>query len=906
MATVCVIYSYFEKNEEYRTNLIYFLKHGYIRSPSIDYIFVVNGSHTVVFPQGNNIRVCLRENSGFDFQGYYTGLLCIRKKYAHYSFVNSSVRGPFIPHYISDFKWYQPFINLLKGTTKLVGCVINVQSPTPLFKLSTYGPHVQSYCFMMDNECMEYLMTETDLFAKQYQDKNDVITNQEIKMSTYVLHKGWNISCLIKEYQGVDYRNNNTCCQIVDDILWNKNSLGRVIHPFESMFSKTSRDTNIGEIETLTDCSLSINDMCYRKEKGVRVAICFHLGYGHMVKTFSKYIDNVYKCGFDIDLYVSYQKVTDPIYQIKQRYPDVILLKTTRGCDTGPFLLQLEQIYKSKKQYDYIFKIHTKKREDWRCELLDPIAGSPENVLNVCDNFRKNQQIGIIGGVQKWIHRRDSLNEPLISDMCKNLGIIINSNSLFMAGTIFWTRWSIYKQFIEDSKINFRKEYEKCELGYLINHKPTYTHSWERLFGHIVSHYNYMITPVILEDKVKIQQIVSGKLVSKVLYGLSPEESKNVTDLCLTKETIHLRTANINSLFGDPYPEKRKRLYIYTESPESVCVLDECASRLAINNYIFSSNSSGCIYLKLEDNTNSDNYMMYRYHEQIGRYITTYFDKLYYYQLYAPLLPNNTHVECLKHYIKYGISSGLSTFEPNKSLITKYKIKLLALYTNWATGTDIKKQAEQAKNIGLNGFCIQYDPKKSNYESLLSNKTIDIPFCFNWINTKTGNGSGNGSGSGSELEEDVSQFNCLLPFFKDAKYIKIGKSPIFVSVFAVPDRTVGIWDKLAKLNGFDGIKNIILPPIIIGKHKPHIVCRQLCQESTKQMIVNCGSSKTFYCGMKTQIERSLENDQNEQNNLIFINSWSDLESNEYSEQLKILIGKYNCPQSHDKGQDVFL
>jgi hypothetical protein len=77
---ISIIYSYYEKNEQYRTNLIYFLKKGYYRDPQIDYTIVINGSHTINFPKEPNLKVIQRENTGFDFQGYYVGLISLKKE----------------------------------------------------------------------------------------------------------------------------------------------------------------------------------------------------------------------------------------------------------------------------------------------------------------------------------------------------------------------------------------------------------------------------------------------------------------------------------------------------------------------------------------------------------------------------------------------------------------------------------------------------------------------------------------------------------------------------------------------------------------------------------------------------------------------------------------------------------
>lgn len=80
---ISIIYAYYEKDEHYRTNMVYFLKKGYYRDPSIDYTIVINGSHTIDFPKESNLRIIQRENTGFDFQGYYIGLLSLLKDDQH-------------------------------------------------------------------------------------------------------------------------------------------------------------------------------------------------------------------------------------------------------------------------------------------------------------------------------------------------------------------------------------------------------------------------------------------------------------------------------------------------------------------------------------------------------------------------------------------------------------------------------------------------------------------------------------------------------------------------------------------------------------------------------------------------------------------------------------------------------
>ena len=205
-----------------------------------------------------------------------------------------------------------------------------------------------------------------------------------------MLQAKWNLSCLIPEYQGHNYTDQNSYPKILGDIIHPQNPLGRLLHPYEVLFLKTERQVNTDVIESLTWHHLVTGDLMCRKNPNIRIAICFHLGYGSMWNQFAPYLRRVYQTGYQVDLYVSYQKTTDPIDQIRHQYPNVILTQTVRGCDTGAFLIHLEQLYQSHKHYDYILKLHTKKRDDWRLDLLEPIDKSTAQVMAVCEHFRAN------------------------------------------------------------------------------------------------------------------------------------------------------------------------------------------------------------------------------------------------------------------------------------------------------------------------------------------------------------------------------------------------------------------------------------------------------------------------------------------------------------------------------------
>lgn len=138
-------------------------------------------------------------------------------------------------------------------------------------------------------------------------------------------------------------------------------------------------------------------------------------------------------------------------------------------------------------------------------------------------------------------------------------------------------------------------------------------------------------------------------------------------------------------------------------------------------------------------------------------------------------------------------------------------------------------QAELAKKYGVDGFCYYYyrlnknlhlmdRPLKEMYEF----GKPDFPFMLCWANHNWEAKDWNSYDSFKSKmlavqeygdEEDVKDyFYEILPYFKDARYIKVDNCPLF-SIYRplnVPkiENFISIWNKLAKENGFDGVKFI--------------------------------------------------------------------------------------------------
>jgi hypothetical protein len=269
MNQILVLYAYYEKDEVYKNNLELFLRKGIYSE--CDYVFIVNGKSTVDIPNVSNIRVLSKANEDYDFGAYNHALNNIQyDQYKYIIFMNTSVRGPFIPPYVR-MKWYEPFIDMLKddkNKVKLVGTTINIlSSPTQISRIfenysgfSRPHTHVQTQFFAMDKECLDFLLSKDLFSSKCYNNFTDIIVIKELMMSQLVLHNGWNINAIVAGYNGLDYRtlqNDVNFSGYGHDPGFANTCFGRTIHPYECIFIKTNRNLCPNEINSLSQLLLN-------------------------------------------------------------------------------------------------------------------------------------------------------------------------------------------------------------------------------------------------------------------------------------------------------------------------------------------------------------------------------------------------------------------------------------------------------------------------------------------------------------------------------------------------------------------------------------------------------------------------------------------------------------------------
>ncbi|ROV89258.1 hypothetical protein VSDG_09072 [Cytospora chrysosperma] len=259
-----------------RDNLRFFLNHGL--HAAADFIFILNGMDNVtaqelLIPQGaSNIRTVLRPNTCFDLGAYGEVLrgdtvalglgparLELYKRYKRFILLNSSVRGPFLPHWGQGACWSELFLSKVNVDTKLVGLTANCW---PHF-------HVQSEVWATDFVGMELLMnppapgpnSTTDGFggpeepvalAGCYPDVGRAL-HAELGATRVMFEAGWKVDLMMTAFHGI--ANYSTVCdpQQHGDLLFNGKYFGTNVHPYETVFAKSNRNIDPLLMERLSE-----------------------------------------------------------------------------------------------------------------------------------------------------------------------------------------------------------------------------------------------------------------------------------------------------------------------------------------------------------------------------------------------------------------------------------------------------------------------------------------------------------------------------------------------------------------------------------------------------------------------------------------------------------------------------
>ena len=200
--SLACLYAYYEKDETYKNNLLYFLENGIL--DNVDYYIIINGNCSIDIPKKSNIIVFHRENKGYDFGAFSYAIKYINKEYDYYFFLNTSVKGPLLKN--NSRPWTEYFLELFNSPEiKLVGTTINIfplsrfekHDLDNIYNHSSPHTHVQSMFFCIDNEFYKYLKKENFFNEEELNNAENisyVIAYKEIGLSQLCLNNNWNIN----------------------------------------------------------------------------------------------------------------------------------------------------------------------------------------------------------------------------------------------------------------------------------------------------------------------------------------------------------------------------------------------------------------------------------------------------------------------------------------------------------------------------------------------------------------------------------------------------------------------------------------------------------------------------------------------------------------------------------------
>ena len=219
MRTLCILALH-----EYNLNVEFFIKHGLIEDPNVDFYFAVNDPDLQMTVPG--VTVINRKNEGLDFGAWSEVLLTnnLYQRYDYFVLLNSTVRGPFLPVWADVKNWTELFIRKLNDQVKLVGTTVCTL---------TDHPHVQSMLLVTDRVGLQ-VGIDTGIFSMDFTCKN-IIIEKEIGYSTEILKAGYNIACMLKALDGVDFRLKKTG---YNGFFMERSYFGASVHPYEVIFPK--------------------------------------------------------------------------------------------------------------------------------------------------------------------------------------------------------------------------------------------------------------------------------------------------------------------------------------------------------------------------------------------------------------------------------------------------------------------------------------------------------------------------------------------------------------------------------------------------------------------------------------------------------------------------------------------
>ncbi|KAI1213009.1 uncharacterized protein F4807DRAFT_412556 [Annulohypoxylon truncatum] len=239
-----------------RMNLIFFLSNGL--HGAADFIFILNGPTDAanLIPDRTNIQVVSRSNECSYLTAHSEVLRKdgLWKKYNRFIMLNAEVRGPFMPFW-SRSCWSDVFIDRITEEIKLVGMKVTC---LPSF-------HIESMVWATDTIGMELLLdppkgSSVSDTLNENQDqvvasgglssKTKEVVYSEIEATRMIMSAGYKVDILMPSFPRIEYHEEICAKGSAKDVAFGQQDN---IHPYETVFVKTSHDTDSTTVARLTD-----------------------------------------------------------------------------------------------------------------------------------------------------------------------------------------------------------------------------------------------------------------------------------------------------------------------------------------------------------------------------------------------------------------------------------------------------------------------------------------------------------------------------------------------------------------------------------------------------------------------------------------------------------------------------
>jgi hypothetical protein len=238
-----VLYSYFEKNDEYAQTFQYFLDVGVAENDGLQYVFVIQGGNcSVMIPRYENVIVLKRPNTCMDFGAYSAAIEHLGgneaiEKFDFFLFINPSAVGPILPKYWpAELHWSTAFTSRLTGNVHAVGPSLVCLPPSDL---GGHGPRLETFMFAATLKAVQVALDVNTVFTC-HASKAEAIVNGEYGFSRALLSRNMNMDTLLMKYSRLDWS---------DKINWNCNrnrhptrmgtyDEGLTVSPLETVFYK--------------------------------------------------------------------------------------------------------------------------------------------------------------------------------------------------------------------------------------------------------------------------------------------------------------------------------------------------------------------------------------------------------------------------------------------------------------------------------------------------------------------------------------------------------------------------------------------------------------------------------------------------------------------------------------------